>query len=176
MSQVRVCPAESVDRVVLERLWLLFRHDLSEFRGGLPEPDGTYPGDGVEAALGDGDWACYLLASGDRPVGLALVRGLAGPARVMNGFFVVRGARRGGVGMLAAREVIARHPGPWEVPFQDNNPKAVRFWRRVAAEVAPGAWTEERRPVPDRPQSPPDVWISFGAPAPPRGRGAADGA
>ncbi|WP_371872608.1 hypothetical protein [Streptomyces pacificus] len=37
----------------------------------------------------------------------------------------------------------------------------MHFWRRVATEVADDAWTEERRPVPARPDVPPDVWISF---------------
>ncbi|MGO9293911.1 MAG: GNAT family N-acetyltransferase, partial [Streptosporangiaceae bacterium] len=57
----------------------------------------------------------------------------------------------------------ARHPGQWEVAFQDNNPVAVQFWRRVAAEIAGTACTEERRPVPGRPDFPPDVWISVPA-------------
>ncbi|MER6540761.1 GNAT family N-acetyltransferase, partial [Streptomyces sp900105755] len=39
---------------------------------------------------------------------------------------------------------------------------AVAFWRRVAAEAADGAWTEETRPVPGMPELPPDVWISLG--------------
>ena len=38
-------------------------------------------------------------------------------------------------------------------------------WRRVATAVAGDAWNEERRPVPNRPDLPPDVWISFGTTA-----------
>jgi len=34
--------ADAEDRVVLERLWLMFRHDMSEFQGQLPRPDGSY--------------------------------------------------------------------------------------------------------------------------------------
>jgi predicted acetyltransferase len=153
--------ADVSDRPVLERLWLMFRHDISEFGGQLPNPDGSFRSERLQAAFTDRDWAAYVLMRDDRPVGLAVVRGLAGQVRVLSSFFVVRAVRRTGIGSRAVREVVGRHPGAWEVPFQDNNLAAVRFWRRVAAEIAGDAWTEERRPVPGQPTLPPDVWISF---------------
>ncbi|MER6943958.1 GNAT family N-acetyltransferase [Nonomuraea sp. NPDC000554] len=165
MSDISVRLASAADHATLERLWLMFRHDMSEFYGLLPNPDGTFRSERLQSALHDADWAPYLLMSGERPVGLAFVRNLAGPTRVLNSFFVVRGARRAGVGLRAVQEVVARHPGPWEIAFQDANVAAVRFWRRVATEIAGDRWTEERRPVPGLPDVPPDVWISFDVPA-----------
>ncbi|CAM5733426.1 hypothetical protein SALBM311S_02989 [Streptomyces alboniger] len=51
-------PAAPADRPAVERLWLLFRHDLSAFGGQLPNPDGTFRGERLEAAFsGDPDWA-----------------------------------------------------------------------------------------------------------------------
>ncbi|PZG15829.1 GNAT family N-acetyltransferase [Nonomuraea aridisoli] len=158
---ISVRPATAADRPVVERLWLMFRHDMSEFQGGLPEPDATFRGERLASAFADRGWAAYLMVSGDRPAGFAFVRGLDGPVRVLNSFFVVRAARRAGAGLRAVRDVVARHPGPWEVAFQDANAGAVAFWRRVATDLAGDAWTEERRPVPGRPDAPPDVWISF---------------
>ncbi len=161
MPGVSVRLADAADRPVLERLWLMFRHDISEFGGQLPNPDGTFRSERLQAAFADPDWAAYLLMSGGRPVGLALVRGLTGRIRVLSAFFVVRAARRTGIGLRAVRQVVGRHPGPWEVAFQDNNLAAVRFWRRVGTEIAGEEWTEEPRPVPGRPDLPPDIWISF---------------
>jgi predicted acetyltransferase len=163
VPDVSVRPATAEDRPTVERLWLMFRHDLSGFMGVLPHPDGTFRSERVDAAFTEEGWAPYLLLRGDRPAGFAFVRGLNGPTRVLNSFFVVRGARRAGIGTRAVREVVQRHPGPWEIAFQYENEPAVRFWRRVASALAPGAWTEETRPVPDRPDLPPDVWISFRA-------------
>jgi predicted acetyltransferase len=166
-SAVCVRPAIPADRPTVERLWLMFRHDLSEFGGQLPGPDGRFRSERVESAFTDSaDWAPYLFVRGDRPVGFAFVRGLAGSARVLNSFFVVRAVRREGIGLRAVREVVGRHPGYWEVAFQDANPGAVRFWRRVGEELAPGEWSEERRPVPGRPGLAPDVWVSFRYPGP----------
>ncbi|WP_242910840.1 GNAT family N-acetyltransferase [Actinomadura terrae] len=161
MSDLAVRLADADDRPVLERLWLMFQHDMSQFRDVLPFPDGTFRSERLQAALDDADWAAYLLTSGDRPVGFAVVRGLTGPGRVLNSFFVVRGARRSGLGLRGVREVVSRHPGAWEIAFQDDNATAARFWRHVAATIAPNTWTEEHRPVPNRPDLPPDTWISF---------------
>jgi predicted acetyltransferase len=164
---LNIRPATPADRPAVERLWLLFRHDLSAFGGQLPNPDGTFRSERLEAALsGDPDWAPYLFSVGESPVGFAFVRALSGPVRVLNSFFVVRAVRRTGVGLRAIREVVARHPGDWEIPFQDENTGAVRFWRRVATELVGEAWTEEARPVPERPDLVPDVWISFRYPSP----------
>lgn len=165
MPDVSVRLANVADHPVAERLWLMFRHDMSEFSDLLPNPDGTFRSDRLRTAFTDTDWAPYLLTSGRHPVGLAFVRGLTGPTRVLNSFFVVRGARRAGIGLRAVQEVVAKHPGPWEVAFQDGNAAAVHFWRRVATAIAGDAWAEERRPVPGRPDLPPDVWISFGVPS-----------
>ncbi|RKS74694.1 putative acetyltransferase [Actinomadura pelletieri DSM 43383] len=161
MSGLLVRRADAADRPVLERLWLMFAHDISPFHDLLPQPDGTFRSDRLDAAFRDPGWTAYLIKDGETPLGFAVVRGLKDQTRVMNSFFVVRGARRTGVGLRGVREVITAHPGHWEIPFQDDNDAAARFWRRVAATLAPDAWTEERRPIPGRPHLSPDVWISF---------------
>ncbi|MFJ9624922.1 GNAT family N-acetyltransferase [Streptomyces sp. NPDC101181] len=161
MPDISLRLAGPADKPVAERLWLMFRHDMSEVEGELPAPDGSFRDTRLHRAFADPDRAPYLLMSGDRPAGFAVVRGLTGRTRVMNSFFVVRGARRAGAGTQAAQDLVARHPGAWEIAFQDANRGAVRFWRRVATEIAGDAWTEERRPVPNHPDLAPDVWISF---------------
>jgi predicted acetyltransferase len=164
MSDLVVRRAGEADRVVLERLWLMFRHDLSEFQGQLPRPDGSYRSERLDSVLaGDPDWAGYLFSTGENPVGIAFVRALTQPVRVMNTFFIVRPVRRNGLGLRAVQEVIGQHPGPWDVAFQENNATAVRFWRRVATSVSGDAWSEEKRPIPGDPDATPDVWISFQA-------------
>lgn len=165
-------PATPEDTAVLERLWLLFRHEMSGITATLPDPDASFRRERLDAALTDPGW-CGVLAHATppraddgtpaepRPVGFALVRGLPRPTRVLNSFFVVGGARRAGVGRRLAAEVLARFPGAWEVAFQDANTPAVSFWRKVATDAVGQAWTEEHRPVPGRPDLPRDTWISF---------------
>ncbi|MFI0901447.1 GNAT family N-acetyltransferase [Streptomyces sp. NPDC020983] len=158
---VAVRIAGQAEREAVGRLWVMFGHDMSEFTGELPGADGAFRGERLAAAFSADGWVPYLFTCAGRPAGFAFVRGVGGAARVVSSCFVVRGARRGGIGLRAVRQVVGRHPGPWEIPFQDANAGACAFWRRVAEDLAPGAWREERRAVPGRPDVPPDVWISF---------------
>jgi predicted acetyltransferase len=152
--------ATSHDRPVLERLWLLFRHDLSLFTGALPHPDGTFRSERLAASLTESGWAAFLAHQQEAPVGFALVRSLDRPPFVLSSFFVVAGVRGSGLAGAFARDVLAAFPGSWEVAFQEPNAVAARFWRRVAAAHDDG-WSEVCRAVPDRPDLPPDSWVTF---------------
>jgi predicted acetyltransferase len=164
MPTISVRRASAADRPMVERLWLMFRHDMSEFGGQLPNPDGTFRAERLVAAFAEQGWAGYVFGGPEnRPAGFAIVRGLDGPVYVLNSFFVVRSMRRAGVGLQAVSAIAAEHPGRWEVAFQDANAAAAGFWRRVATELGGSDWTEERRAVPGRPGLPPDVWIAFTA-------------
>ncbi len=168
---VQLRELEAADRPVIEALWQLYRHDLSEvrgthgpegFRGMLPGVDGRFHQRTLEPFLvSDTDRAAYLLESEGRPVGLAFASGLAGERRLVAEFFVVRGLRRRGAGRAAAIALFRRHPGVWDVPFQEANTAAAHFWRRLAAELCGEHWREERRQVPGKPEVPPDVWIEL---------------
>lgn len=165
-ARLTIRPTTPADRPVLERLWLLFRHDMSGVSGTLPDPSGQFRRERLDAAFTDAGWRGRLAhlepADGPAsPVGFALVRGLDGPTRVLSSFFVVRGARRTGIGRQLAAQVLASFPGRWEIAFQDANLPAVHFWREVATTAVGQAWTEEHRAVPGRPDLPPDTWISF---------------
>ncbi len=144
MLDVSVRKAGAADHPILERLWLMFWHDMSEFRDQLPDPDGTFHSERLQAALEDTRWTSYLLEHGERPIGLALVHDLGNQNRILNSFFVVRGARRAGIGLRAVQDVITRYPGHWEIAFQDENTAAVRFWRQSPPRslVTPGLRTE----------------------------------
>lgn len=123
-------------RHAAERLWQLYRHDLSEFRGSMPDEDGSF-------TLGR----------------FPSFRGLAREPKVIGEFFVVRAVRRQRVGYEAAIKLLRLRPGQWEIAFQEENKGAAVFWRRVAADMPDAAVTEERRPVPGKPAIPPDTWL-----------------
>ncbi|MGI9155769.1 MAG: GNAT family N-acetyltransferase [Marmoricola sp.] len=165
-ADLTVDVVSGADWGVVERLHQLYVHDLSEFRGTLPAPTGrfVFKNDRYTPYVEDvtGDHAGYLAWQDDHPVGFALVHGILEGPRMIGHFFVARGLRRTGTGRALALDVIARHERPWQIAFQEENPGAARFWRRIAGEAFGDDWHEERRPVPGKPQIPPDVWIIAG--------------
>jgi predicted acetyltransferase len=146
---------------VAERFWQFFKHDLSEFRDSHPDEHGAFKRRELEPYLvPDPDRVAYLVDGPTGPVGLSFVYGLAADVRRFDQFFIVRSQRRGGVGRAAAKATLRRHPGRWEVGFQNENRIAARFWRRLASEV--GSNVHERlQPVRGKPHIPDDVILSF---------------
>jgi len=55
---------------------------------------------------------------------------------------------------------LRRHPGRWQIGFQNENPTAARFWRALAAEIGSDV-REDRQPVSGNPHLPDDVLLSF---------------
>ncbi|HZQ81041.1 MAG TPA: hypothetical protein VFB25_03580 [Gaiellaceae bacterium] len=146
---------------VAERFWQLFLHDLSEFRDSHPDEHGLFKRRHLEPYLAaDPDRVAYIVHASTGPVGFAFVFGLTGDVRRFDQFFIVRSQRRGGVGREAAEQTVRRHPGRWEVGFQNENPNAARFWRRLAAEIGSDV-SERLQPVPNKPHIPDDVILSF---------------
>ncbi len=145
---------------VLERLWQLYQHDLSEFRHGAPAADGLFAAGRLPAYRDADHRVAYLARRGDVPCGFALVRlGTRRDRRTMGEFFVTRSARGSGVADAFARAVLTRHAGEWAIAFQDENPRAAAFWRRLAASTMTDV-SERRVPVPGKAHLPPDVWLS----------------
>jgi predicted acetyltransferase len=146
---------------VAERFWQLFLHDLSEFRDSHPDEHGAFKRRHLEPYLvSDTDRAGYVVEGPTGPIGFAFVYGLLATPRRFDQFFIVRSQRRTGVARAAAEATVRRHPGRWEVGFQNENPTAARFWRRLAADI--GTNSEERlQPVPDKPHIPDDVILAF---------------
>jgi predicted acetyltransferase len=164
-GQVSVRPVADDQWPIVAWLWQLFRHDLATIVNGLPYADGRYQA-GPLARFPSDDGVGYLAwrphpkTGEDAPIGFALIDGLTGDQRSVPGFWVTPVLRREGIGRRLAVEALSRHDGPWSIGFQHDNASAGRFWREVADAVfGPGRWSEEQRPVPGRPDVPPDHFI-----------------
>jgi predicted acetyltransferase len=173
---VELVPVDRSHRAVLENLGQLYRHDLSEAYGHLPNPDGTFHNRRLDLFLAgaDPEHRAWLIMVAGRLGGFVMTapderggraepgeRGGAGErgGRSVSDFFVVRALRRSGVGREAARQAIGRFPGWWSVGFQSYNPGVQRFWSQVATDAAGDQWTTyDDPPVAGRP---PDSWIVF---------------
>ncbi|MHA7985632.1 GNAT family N-acetyltransferase [Rathayibacter sp. CAU 1779] len=111
------------------RLVDFYLHDFSEFDGRDVQADGSYHYEWLDAYWTDADRKAYLFDVDEHPAGFALVR-LIDPLEMAE-FFMLRKYRRSGIGTAAARDVIARHPGPWIITQVPGNEASMSFWRRA---------------------------------------------
>ena len=123
---------------VLHNLFELYVHDFSEYVPIDLQPSGRF-----DVSAGDQWWARedhfpFFIRANGKLGGFALARRgsrVSAATDVMDvaEFFVVRGARRSGVGSAAALALFGTFPGAWEIRIRRANPAALKFWARVAA-------------------------------------------
>ena len=157
LPRVTVCPATAEEWPVVERLAQLERHDLSQFRGYVPRADGTYAFDRLDLFRAEPARQAWLIRYGLTLAGFALTRPLESGGTSMSAFFIVRGLRRHGVGLEAARELLRLIPGVWGIAFQDENADAQPFWERVATDTVGDRWRLETLAGPEGHS--PDIWL-----------------
>jgi len=122
-ADIDIHPLEGDDDHIVDRLWQLYVHDLSQLRGSLPNEQGLFKIGHLQWFRDEPDnWKGFLVRFHGLPVGFAYVGiNWRGDRRTIGEFFIVRGARRRGAGEFVARTLIGRYPGAWEIAFQDDN-------------------------------------------------------
>jgi predicted acetyltransferase len=106
---------------------------------GLTEPDP------VQDWLAQRGTSLLTILDAGLPAGFALVRhedGRNGVDCRMTEFFIARTHRRRGIGRAAARLILDRFAGRWEVVQDAANREAIAFWRNVVAAYTRGDYRE----------------------------------
>ena len=139
--QVSVTPAGAAERGPIEGLFQFYLYDFSEMEPPevsdlMFEEDGRYrPFPPLATYWTDADRAALLIRVDGRPAGFALINSEShkGGAveRNMGEFFVARKYRGDGIAAEALRQVLALHPGRWEVAVVARNARARAFWPRA---------------------------------------------
>ncbi|MGX6600766.1 GNAT family N-acetyltransferase [Micromonosporaceae bacterium Da 78-11] len=158
---VELVLVDRAHRAVLGNLGQLYRHDLSEAFGLLPNADGTFNDRMLDKFRTGDDPAhrAWLITAAGQVGGFVMTAPAPGGGTQIAGFFVVRALRRTGVGREAALRAIALYPGRWNIGFQRYNPGAEKFWTGIATEVVGDRWEINDGPVPEN--RPPDTFITF---------------
>lgn len=147
-GRIALRPADASMRAVVERLGQLERHDLSQFTGDQPGPDGEFEFPRLSRFFTDADHHAFLIHADGQLAGFCLIRPFDDGASFIHAFFVVRALRRQGVGLAAAIELLRSRRGRWVIAFVEQNAPAARFWRQVATDVVGDNWTQELHRAP----------------------------
>lgn len=153
---VRDARLSESDRLWIEGVYREYLDDLAPLNTGifpaLGEVGHREP-DQVAHWFADPQAHPFVITQATERVGFALVvRGssstsatasaIAGASYRMAEFFVSRPNRGRGVGQGAARLILDRFAGRWEIVEYVRNPDAVRFWRRVVTRYTQGRFQE----------------------------------
>jgi predicted acetyltransferase len=138
-KDVEVIPALPEQETILANMLELYAHDFSEFVDLTLGPDGRFGYKRLHLYWEEPGRYPFIIMVDGQLAGFVFVRGgseVSNDPDVwdMAEFFVVRGFRRLGVGMKAAREIWRKFPGRWEVRVMDRNQKAREFWRHAINE------------------------------------------
>lgn len=146
---IEVSGAGLSEKPMIENLFSLYLHDLSEFSAQEVDEHGRFLREGALDVWWEREVLFPFLIRVDAKIaGFALVCAAPHVTRGrdyrLNDFFVLRGYRRRGVGLAAARVVFDRFPGRWEVGWLPANMPAAAFWQRTIAHYAPGRFKDAR--------------------------------
>lgn len=139
-DRVNVERGEPSQRETLANLVQLYIHDFSEFLSGdrklAVQEDGRYSDLlRLDEYWREADRSVWFIRAGGELAGFALINTHSHCDRPvdfnMGEFFVMRTFRREGVGARAAIDLIAMHPGQWEIAASVRNSPALAFWPRV---------------------------------------------
>ncbi|MFF0472108.1 GNAT family N-acetyltransferase [Micromonospora zamorensis] len=146
---------------MLGNLGQLYRHDLSEAYGHLPNDDGTFNDRPLDRFLAgvDPQHRAWLITAAGRTAGFAMTTPAEDGGTSITSFFIVRALRRTGVGRAAAVQVLSLLPGRWSIGFQRYNPGVEAFWSQVATQVVGDTWKTHDGPTPET--RPPDTFLTF---------------
>jgi predicted acetyltransferase len=123
---LEVLPALPGELPILANLLELYAHDFSEFHELEMTADGRFGYGDLPLYWSEPDRHAFLLKVDGSLAGFALVKRMSATAGDeivwdMAEFFVVRGQRRRGIGVEAAKEVWRRFPGRWQVRVMEAN-------------------------------------------------------
>jgi predicted acetyltransferase len=145
---------------VLLNLWQQYIHDLSEFRTWICPIDGRYRDDRLRTYFAYEEHWAYLIRCQEDVAGFALIRKSEPGTYLLGEFFIQSKFRKLGVGSQAVALLLGDFSGHWQIPFQNENPNAAKFWRRTIAKLGFSA-TEKEQPVEGNPELPHDVVLNF---------------
>jgi predicted acetyltransferase len=133
-----VKPAAPQDKEILRQLLEFNAYETSRFEDAELDEHGRFGYRYLDHYWTEKGRHPYLILVGLSIAGMALVR--EGPPHSIAEFLIMPKHRRTGVGTAAARDVLLRYPGQWEVRQAPGNAAAVAFWRHAI----PREFTERR--------------------------------
>jgi predicted acetyltransferase len=145
---LRDARVHAADRGWIEREFPHYLDDLRVSRTGIFPVLGSVglaEGSQVQAWIADRNATLLTILDDGQPAGFALVLQEGGTDGIdfrMAEFYISRAQRRRGLGRAAARLILDRFAGRWQVTQDASHQGAIAFWRKVLAAYTRGDYRE----------------------------------
>jgi predicted acetyltransferase len=136
-KNVTIQRAELKDKVILENLFQLYLHDLSEFATTLEiSVHGRFENDDVSLYFEKEHLIPITIKYMDKTIGFAMFNFCKneGVDYVINDMFIIKKHRGKGIGKLVANEIFDHYKGRYWIIELDANKPAISFWHSIFKE------------------------------------------
>jgi predicted acetyltransferase len=138
------------DYPIIQNMARFYVYDMSRFCGltysnwKCPE-DGLYVCDDFKKYFEDSDRKAFLIKVANELAGFVLLNKHCVIESVdwnMGEFFILAQFQGTGLATSVALKVLNKFPGKWSIGAIPENTKAVKFWRKIIAEISGGNYRE----------------------------------
>lgn len=142
-NQLEVIPAGFDQKPVVARLMQLYLYDATHYSGVDVNEDGVFAYRYLDLYWEENERFPNLFRVDGKWAGFGLINSFVmlpqnEGANSMAEFFIMRKYRRGGYGRTAFNQLLAAHPGRWEIRVDGQNIAGCAFWPVVIDEVTRG--------------------------------------
>ncbi len=127
-----------------ELLWNMLQkylYEMTNFYYDIMDEDGNYPYRFFDEYFSDSRRKAYFIHNDEALVGFVLLNPYSSigknPDFTIAEFTIFPAYRRKHIAIEAAKAILDKHPGIWEIKYNDKNEKAKRLWNTVAAPYGP---------------------------------------
>lgn len=138
---IRLVTALNQDRELLWNIHQKYLYEMTNYYDDPMDEKGNYPYGYFDEYFSDPKRAAYLLYDDNILIGFAMLNPYScigrNPDHAMAEFTIFPSYRRKHLAFDAASALLKKHPGRWEIKYNEKNLAAKRLWNKVAASYSP---------------------------------------
>lgn len=140
-KMIRLRKVEAKDKDLLFSINQKYLYEMTNFYEDEMDEHGNYGYGHFEEYFTDPNRLAYFILDDEVLVGFAMLCPYSNigrePDYIMAEFTIFPAYRRKHYAMDAANEILKRHPGKWEIKYNEKNDKAKKLWTSVTAPFQP---------------------------------------
>lgn len=146
--KVKLRKIDRSERVMVDNLFKLYLYDMSQYTGWEVDNTGFINFDSSQILdpywNEDHHYPFFIMVDGEI-AGFSLIRKWPDDTSItdMGQFFILRKFIGKGIGKIAFKESTSKFPGRWLTRVLTNNEGALKFWKKVIADITNNAFNED---------------------------------